>query len=64
MVNVFRSKRFGQCTRGVIEMSDPENRCPCCSNPGDELPELGENLLACMELNCRVNEFERGRAVQ
>jgi len=32
--------------------------CPCCGEEGTNVPETqGGRLLACMELDCRVNEF-------
>lgn len=38
-------------------MSD---RCPSCRELGQDMPELGERLLACMNIDCRVNEFGKG----
>lgn len=35
-------------------------RCPSCGEVGTEMPNLSPRLLACMELDCRVNEFEVG----
>lgn len=32
--------------------------CPHCGEEGEELPRLSDNLRACMNLDCRVNEFE------
>jgi len=32
--------------------------CPGCGGTGQDLPELSELLMACMNTNCRVNEYE------
>jgi hypothetical protein len=32
--------------------------CPSCGEEGEQLPNLAEYLRACMNLDCRVNEFE------
>jgi len=31
--------------------------CPMCNEMGEQLPELEDRLRACMNFNCRVNEF-------
>jgi hypothetical protein len=38
-----------------------EEVCPLCGEEGERLPDLGEYLRACMNLECRVNEFEVNR---
>jgi len=45
-----------------IMMTDGgEEVCPSCCEEGERPPGLGENLRACMNLECRVNEFEVNR---
>jgi hypothetical protein len=36
----------------------PRETCPNCNEVGVDMPELGPRLLACMNVKCRVNEFE------
>lgn len=32
--------------------------CPSCSSDGVVMADLSDRLRACMNLDCRVNEFE------